>query len=163
MGDREGIPHLVVFEEEHRALRALLSRVHGEARARAVLLMDANGQLVAEWGDTAGLDVTAFCSLAASNLAATATMARLVGERDLTIVFHQGRSDSIHLSLIGKVILAVIFGKDASLGMVRLRVRRVSEEIRAVVDRAVERMRGEPAAASLGDVTEEDIEGLLRF
>ncbi|RMG90302.1 MAG: roadblock/LC7 domain-containing protein [Candidatus Dadabacteria bacterium] len=163
---RDGVPQLVVFEEEHRALRRILARVHADSRARAVLLLDVNGQLVAEWGDTSGLDVTSFCSLAASNIAATASMARLVGENDFTILFHQGKRDSIHISLIGNlVILAVIFGTEASLGMVRLRVRRAGGEIEQVLRRILGRMRSasRPAAGPLADITDQDIDELFRF
>jgi len=163
---REGVPQLVVFEEEHRDLRQILARIHSHSRARAVLLLDVNGQLVAKWGDTSGLDVTSFCSLAASNIAATASMARLVGEKDFTILFHQGKRDSIHISLIGdRVILAVIFGAEASLGMVRLRVRRAGAEIEAVLRRILSRMRLDDRldVDPLCDITDQDIDELFRF
>ncbi len=166
MSLREGIPQLVVFEEEHRDLRRILARIHSDSRARAVLLLDVNGQLVAEWGDTSGLDVTSFCSLAASNIAATASMARLVGEKDFTILFHQGKRDSIHISLIGdRVILAVIFGVEASLGMVRLRVRRAGVEIEGVLRRILARMRLDDRldVDPLCDITDQDIDELFRF
>ncbi len=166
MSLREGIPQFVVFEEEHRDLRRILARVHAESRARAVLLLDTNGQLIAEWGDTSGLDVTSFCTLAASNIAATATMARLVGEKDFTILFHQGKKDSIHISLIGqRVILAVIFGREASLGMVRLRVRQAAGAIEGVIRRVLARMRVDDRmdVDPLCEITDKDIDDLFSF
>lgn len=165
MSLREGIGQLVVFEEEHRDLRGILARIQVESRAKSVLLIDANGQLVVEWGDTEGLDLTSFCTLAASNLAATASMARLVGEQDFTLLFHQGVKDSIHISLIGQVILAVIFGHEASLGMVRLRVRKAAGEIEAVIERVLKRMRLEDRLDlnPLCEITEEDIDDLFSF
>ncbi len=166
MSLNEGIPQLIVYEEEHREVSRILARVHAESRGRAVLLLDVNGQLIAEWGNTAGLDVTAFCSLAASNIAATATMARLLGDNDFTILFHQGKEDSIHISLIGdRVILAVIFGKEASLGMVRLRVRRAAQEIEGVVERIIQRMSLQDRldVDPLCEITEQDIDELFSF
>ena len=166
MSLREGIPRFVVFEEEHRAFRSILKRVHEESKARSVLLVDTNGQLVAAWGDTAGLDVTSFASLAASNIAATATMARLVGEKDFTLLFHQGEKDSIHISLVGqRAILAVIFGKEASLSMVRLRVRKAAEEIGTVVEQAFCRMslRDRLDLSPLCEVSDQDIDDLFSF
>ena len=166
MSLNEGIPQLIVYEEEHREVSRILARVHAESRGRAVLLLDVNGQLIAEWGNTAGLDVTAFCSLAASNIAATATMARLLGDNDFTILFHQGKEDSIHVSLIGdRVILAVIFGKEASLGMVRLRVRRAAQEIEGVVERIIQRMSLQDRldVDPLCEITEQDIDELFSF
>lgn len=166
MSLREGVAQLVVFEEEHRALRAVLGRVHAESRAKAVLLIDTNGQLVADVGETADLDVTAFSSLTASNIAATASMARLVGESDFTILFHQGVRDSIHISLVGRrAILAVIFGQEASLGLVRLRVRKAAAEIDDVVTRILRRMtlRDRLDVNPFCEITEQDIDDLFSF
>ncbi len=166
MSLREGIPHLIVYEEEYDALRGVLERIHAESRARAVLLIDVNGQLVADWGEIEGLDVTAFCSLAASNIAATASMARLVGEKDFTILFHQGVRDSIHISLIGRrAILAVIFGSEASLGIVRLRVRNAASDIEEGIERVVRRMTLEDRLDlnPFCEITEQDIDDLFSF
>jgi predicted regulator of Ras-like GTPase activity (Roadblock/LC7/MglB family) len=163
---RDGIPRFVVFDEEHRALRGILAHVHTESRAKAVLLIDANGQLMVEWGNTAGLDLLSFCSLAASNIAATATLAQLVGEKDFTLLFHQGKRDSLHISLIGgRVILAVIFGNEASLGLVRLRVRKAAAQIEAVLQRIMRRMALDDRidVDPLCDITEEDIDELFSF
>lgn len=162
----EGVGQLVVFEEEHGALRSVLARIHAETRARAVLLIDTNGQLVADVGDTADLDITAFSSLTASNIAATASMARLVGEKDFTILFHQGEKDSIHISLVGqRAILAVIFGKEASLGLVRLRVRKTAAEIDGVVKRILRRMtlRDRLDLNPFCEITDQDIDDLFSF
>jgi predicted regulator of Ras-like GTPase activity (Roadblock/LC7/MglB family) len=162
----EGIPQLVVFEEEHSALRSALARTHADSRARAVLLIDTNGQLLADHGDTEGLDITAFASLTASNIAATASMARLVGEKDFTILFHQGEKDSIHISLVGqRSILAVIFGKEASLGIVRLRVRKAAVEIEEILRRVLRRMslRDRLDLNPLCEITDKDIEDLFSF
>lgn len=166
MNLKEGIPQLSIYEDEQRVLRSILSRIHAESRAKALLLIDMNGQLLVEWGDTACLDVTSFASLAASNIAATATMAKLVGENDFTLLFHQGKKDSIHISLIGEqVILAVIFGKQASLGLVRLRVRKAADQIEAMVKRITHRTKtdGDKNPNPLGEITEADIDGLFSF
>ena len=166
MSLKEGIAQLVVYEEEHSELKDVLARVHADAKAKAVLLLDAHGQLVADYGDTGSLDLTSFCSLAASNIAATATMAEMVGEKDFTLLFHQGKKDSIHISLIGtRAILAVIFGNDASLGLVRLRVRKAAEEIQEVVKRIVHRMtlNDRLDLNPLCEITEKDIDELFSF
>lgn len=166
MSLNEGVPHMVVYDEEHQALRRILCRVHADARAKAVLLMDTAGQLMADWGDTGELDLLSFCSLAASNIAATASMAQLVGEKDFTILFHQGKNDSIHISLVGnRVILAVIFGNEASLGLVRLRVRKAAEDVDGVVERIIRRMSvvDRLDLNPLCEITEKDIDDLFSF
>jgi len=163
---REGIPQLVVFDEEYQKFRQILRLVHTESRARCVLLLGTSGQLIAEWGDTSELDLDAFCSLTASNIAATASLAELVGEEDFTLLFHQGKEDSIHISLIGeRVILAVIFGKEVPLGLVRLRVRKAGQIIQKVVDMVLSRMKLEDRMDlnPLCEITEQDIDELFSF
>lgn len=166
MSLREGIPQLVVFDEEYQKFRQILRLVHTESRARCVLLLGTSGQLVAEWGDTSELDLDSFCSLTASNIAATASLAELVGEEDFTLLFHQGKEDSIHISLIGeRVILAVIFGKEVPLGLVRLRVRKAGQIIQKVVDMVLSRMKLEDRMHlnPLCEITEQDIDELFSF
>ena len=166
MSLREGIPQLVVFDEEYQKFRQILRLVHTESRARCVLLLATNGQMIADWGDTSELDVDSFCSLTASNIAATACLAELVGEEDFTLLFHQGKEDSIHISLIGeRVILVVIFGKEVPLGLVRLRVRKAGHIIQKVIDLVLNRMKLEDRLDlnPLCEITEKDIDDLFTF
>ena len=166
MSLREGVAQLVVFDEEYQKFRQVLRLVHTESRARSVLLIGSSGQLIADWGDTSELDVDSFCSLTAANIAATATLATLVGEDDFTLLFHQGKEDSIHISLIGEqVILAVIFGKEVPLGLVRLRVRKAGLIIQKVVDLVLSRMKIEDRLDMnpLCEITEQDIDELFSF
>jgi len=53
--------------------------------------VDKNGQLIASAGDTHNIDTTALASLTAGNIAATGGIARLLGEREFSILFHEGR------------------------------------------------------------------------
>ena len=146
---------------EQQALLAALARVHLASGARALLLIDVGGRLLAEVGETKDLDVAAFASLTARNIATTAALARLVGEEDFSILFHQGRKDSIHISLLGdSAILAVIFGRSASLGMVRLRVGKAAAEIQRIVQKLQRRrsLPGRLESSPLCDITERDID-----
>ena len=47
-------------------------------------------------------------------------MARLLGEEEFSILFHQGARDSIQLQLIGdRTLLAMMFDERTNLGLVR--------------------------------------------
>jgi len=62
--------------------------------------------------------------LTAGNIAATGGLAKLIGEREFSILFHEGERDNLHISIVGqRVILVVIFDQKSSLGLVRLRVK----------------------------------------
>jgi hypothetical protein len=57
-------------------------------------------------------------------------MAKLLGEEEFSIMFHQGKKDNIQLSLVGeRTILAVIFDDKTTLGMVRLYASQVSVKL----------------------------------
>src|SRR5512143_3063258 len=101
---------LVMYEEEFHRIDAELKKLHQQANSKVVFLVDKNGQLIASAGDTHDIDTTSLASLTAGNIAATGGIARLLGEKEFTILFHEGENDNIHISLIGqRIILVVIF------------------------------------------------------
>src|SRR6478609_1308295 len=127
------MPDLVLYDEEFRKIKESLQRLRVDANANVVFLVDKNGQQIAATGDLATLDTTSLASLTAGNVAATDGLARLIGEKEFTILFHEGEKDNIHISIVGqRVILVVIFDDRSSLGLVRLRVRKASMELEKV-------------------------------
>ena len=48
-------------------------------------------------------------------------MALCLGEEEFSIMFHQGKKDSIQLTLVGdRALLGIIFDESTTIGMVRL-------------------------------------------
>src|SRR5512134_2801920 len=120
--------HLVMYEDEFRRVDEELQKLYQQSNAKVLFLIDKNGQLIASAGDTHNIDTTSLASLTAGNIAATGGMARLLGEREFSVLFHEGDTDNIHISLIGqRVILVVIFDQRSSLGLVRLRAKKTSD------------------------------------
>ncbi|HMC83199.1 MAG TPA: roadblock/LC7 domain-containing protein [Candidatus Polarisedimenticolia bacterium] len=157
---------LILGEEDFQAIRSLISRLRVEANAKIVCLVDRNGQQIAGVGDLQTLDTTALASLAAGNVAATDSLARLIGEKDFTALYHEGEKDNLHISVVGgKMILVVIFDVRSSLGLVRLRVKRHSAELAAALERMRERSAkarsGKLGASPFADITDEDIDSLF--
>jgi predicted regulator of Ras-like GTPase activity (Roadblock/LC7/MglB family) len=159
---------LIMYEEEFQRIDAELKKLHNQANAKVVFLVDKNGQLIASAGDTHDIDTTSLASLTAGNIAATGGIARLLGEKEFTILFHEGEKDNIHISLIGqRIILVVIFDSRSSLGLVRLRVKKVSENLAQIFDaitRKVEREKGEGRLdeALFAEISDEDIDNLFK-
>jgi predicted regulator of Ras-like GTPase activity (Roadblock/LC7/MglB family) len=159
---------LIMYEEEFQQIDAELKKLHHQANAKVVFLVDKNGQLIASAGDTHDIDTTSLASLTAGNIAATGGIARLLGEKEFTILFHEGEKDNIHISLIGqRIILVVIFDSRSSLGLVRLRVRKASESLARIFDeitQKVEREKGEGRLdeALFAEISDEDIDNLFR-
>jgi len=158
---------LVLFEEDFNALQQILRRLQHESGASVVLLVDKNGQRIAFVGEVDALDMTALASLTAGNVAATDGLARILGEREFSVLLHEGEKENIYVSIVsGKVILVVIFGDRTSLGLVRLRVRRSSAELAIAFREITDRLEREPVLHSgieplLAEITDEDIDRLF--
>ena len=159
---------LVMYEEEFTKINAVCDRLTKDANAKVVFLVDKNGQLIAHAGETENLDTTSLASLTAGNIAATGGLAKLLGEKEFSILFHEGERDNLHISIIaGRVILVVIFDERSSLGLVRLRVKKASGELNDVFARIMSKVEKERAAAGaafespFAEITDEDIDSLF--
>ena len=75
-------------------------------------------------------DIYSLAALAAGNFGAVSTMAKIIGEDEFSLLFHKGEKESIHFSKVTSDFLLVsIFGKDVSLGFLRLKVAEAIEKI----------------------------------
>ena len=160
-------PDLMLFEEEYRALQEIVGRLAKDASAKVVFLVDKNGQQIAAAGDLQNIDATSLASLTAGNVAATDGLAKLIGEKEFSLLFHEGEKDNLHISIVGKRgIVVVIFDQNSSLALVRLRVRKASRELQEIFDRVEARALQETAAGSgfespFCEITDEDIDRLF--
>ncbi len=157
---------LVLHEEEFTRIREVISRLRTECNAKVVFLVDKNGQQIAAIGELNSIDTTALASLAAGNVAATDSLARLIGEKEFSVLFHEGERDNLHISVVGgRVILVVIFDERSSLGLVRLRVKKGSTELAVILDVMLKKSAAPRRAAAGGspfaEITDEDIDKLF--
>ena len=163
-----GASDLIMYEEEFQKIKDIISKLRVDANANVVFLVDKNGQQIAATGDVERLDTTSLASLTAGNVAATECLSKLIGEREFSVLFHEGEKDNIHISIVGgKVILVVIFDERSSLGLVRLRVKRSSEELNKVFQQIMDKTEKERAAGEsvfqspFAEITDEDIDALF--
>jgi predicted regulator of Ras-like GTPase activity (Roadblock/LC7/MglB family) len=157
---------LVLYEDEIRSLEGVLTRLRHDSNARAVFLIDKNGQQMAADGDIDQFDTTSLASLTAGNVAATDSLARLIGEREFSVLFHEGERDHIHISIVSKrAILLVIFDERSSLGLVRLRVKRAAGEFDKIFDAMAQKASTGPVEGPMetpfSEITDDDIDALF--
>jgi predicted regulator of Ras-like GTPase activity (Roadblock/LC7/MglB family) len=125
---------LIIYEEQIEQIEKTLRRLIKDAQAKCVLLVDKDGHLITRQGFTQTLDTTALAALLAGSFASTREIARLVGEPEFSVLFHQGKKDHIHISLVGeRTILVVIFDDRTTIGMVRLYAKEVSESLNQIL------------------------------
>jgi predicted regulator of Ras-like GTPase activity (Roadblock/LC7/MglB family) len=141
----------------------VIARLCVECAARVVFLVDRDGQPIAFHGDIGDMDTTSFSSLAAGNVAATSSMAKLIGEDVFPAVVHEGERESIFVSVIGRSLLVVVFDERSTLGLVKIRTKRASYEVAAILEEVATetanyRMNGN---SFFGEITDEDIDSLF--
>lgn len=152
-----------MHEQQFRQLSLILGKLRLESFSRVVFLVDKNGQQIATHGDVGDLDTTSLASLAAGNVAATGGMARLIGEKEFPTLSHEGERESIHICIIGRVLLVVVFDERSSLGLVKLRVKQASRDLSSLFDE-LERIsaeRREREEALFAEITDDDIDSLF--
>ena len=155
--------HFILHEKEFEAFQAVLQKLLADSYAKVVFLIDKNGSMLSAAGATTEFDTTSLASLAAGNIAATGGLASLIGEKEFSILFHEGEKDNMHISVIdNRLILVVIFDKRSSVGLVRLRTRKADEELTKILHAVDERKSGEEGGGVIEELTEADIETLFK-
>ncbi|MFQ5697781.1 MAG: roadblock/LC7 domain-containing protein [Myxococcota bacterium] len=158
-------PQLVLYEEDHKKIVAVAERLVHDANAKAVFLVDKNGQLVAEAGELVGIDTTSLASLVAGNIAASGGLAKLIGENEFPTHFHQGERDNVHITLVAqRIILVVIFDERSSLGLVRLRVKKAGQRFAQLFEalyKKAESEFGDEGDSPFSEITDDDIDNLF--
>ena len=154
---------LVMREEEFGRIKDAIVRLRNDANAKLVFLVDKNGQQIASHGEM-DVDATSLASLTAGCIAATGGLAKIVGEEEFPIHFHQGQRDNLHITLVGgRMILVVVFDERSSLGLVRLRVKKAGTELAKIFEEI--RKKSEHQAAVGGspfsEITDDDIDNLF--
>ena len=158
--------NLVILENDHARLAEILDRLREDCNAKLTFLLDKNGQQFARSGELDGVDPTSLASLTAGNVAATDGLAKLIGEKEFSILFHEGEHDNLHINIVaGRAILVVRFDERSSLGLVRLRVKKTTSDLAKIVEEIHARAKIESVASQatspFAEITDEDIDALF--
>ncbi len=152
----------VIHEEDYNRVLEICNHLSEQTNAKLVFLVDKNGQLIASSGDTGTMDTTSLATLAAGNIAATGGLAKLIGEQEFSILFHEGEKDNLHLSIIAnRYILVVVFDIRSSLGLVRLRVKKAGHQLETVFTEMIKKSESGAANPLFAEITDEDIDNLF--
>ena len=155
-------PQMVMYEEEFNQITTVCDRLNKDANGKVVFLVDKNGQLIAATGQTQDLDTTSLASLTAGNIAATGGLAKLIGEREFSILFHEGDKDCIYINIVaGRVILVVIFEDKNRIGLVRLRARKACDELTRIFEGLLRKVEAPGAGSPFAEITDADIDNLF--
>lgn len=153
----------ILQERQFQRLKNVIARLCVECAARAVFLVDRDGQPIAFHGDIGEMDTTSFGSLAAGNVAATSSMAKMIGEDVFPGVVHEGERESIYISVIGRSLLVLVFDERSTLGLVKIRTKRASYEVAGILEEvAAESANYKMNKDSfLSEISDDDIDSLF--
>lgn len=101
-----------------------------------VLLLDMSGNIIANL-DNGNMkhDIYSLAALAAGNFGAVSAMAKIIGENEFSLLFHRGKKENMHFSkVMTDFLLVTIFGKDVSLGFLRLKVAESIRKIEKILE-----------------------------
>ncbi len=155
---------MVLYEEDHKKILVVIGRLVREANAKGIFVVDKNGQLIAEAGEVRGIDTTSLASLTAGSIAATGGLAKIIGEQDFPVHFHQGVKDNLHITMVAnRWILVVVFDERSSLGLVRLRVKKATGDMNKVFEDLKKKADSEAASGTspFAEITDDDIDNLF--
>lgn len=117
-------------QEDNSIPNAILSELVDKSGALTAMIITKEGVSIDEAGDTSYLNTTAMAALVAGMFSATREVARLVGERQFSILLQQGETRHIHISLIhDSKMMVIIFEDYRRIGLVRHEARKAAEAI----------------------------------
>lgn len=126
---------LTISQPQLSEIDSVLDEMLTGSKAASVLLINSiDGSLFAAKGLTEDLDTTSLAALAAGTFASAREIARLVGEPEFTVLFHQGKRQHVHVNQAGEHgLLMTLFTDDTTVGLVRLCARKACARVRHVL------------------------------
>lgn len=154
---------LVFYSEDVEAIDRVLEEFLALSNAKCAFLIDRDGHLVAKKGDANNISGDSIAALVAGSFAATKEMARLLGETEFRVLFHQGsREQHIQVSLVGdRTLFTILFDERTTLGMVRFYASECSQKFAEIFDKARDRKNPPEQEVMLGDAFSEGVKNTL--
>jgi predicted regulator of Ras-like GTPase activity (Roadblock/LC7/MglB family) len=136
---------LVFYAADIDRINTVLLAFVKKANAQAVLLIDQEGHMVARQGFRQNHDSSALAALVAGSFASTREVARLLGEKEFRVLFHQGSGQSIHIALLGERTLQVsVFASSIKPGMIQVLCLELAHQMEGLLVEAARRAPAEP-------------------
>jgi predicted regulator of Ras-like GTPase activity (Roadblock/LC7/MglB family) len=121
---------LILTKNEIEKLEQIISEQLLSSGAEHVVVTDLSGNLIMERGTVEMDDIFSLAAVSAANFAATAEIARLIGEEDFALLYHKGGKRNVHFSRLAKDYLIItLFSDNVSLGLIRLRIGNAINEM----------------------------------
>ena len=124
---------LIFYEDDVERINKALENYQALSKSKCNILIDIEGHPVTQVGTTEGINLETISALVAASFAATKEVAKILGQDEFTTLTHQGKLESIQLTLVGeRTILATIFDNNTTIGMVMFYTKELVEKLNVV-------------------------------
>ena len=121
-----GTANLVITEEGIRAINSTLGNLVMDSGAKAALLLEKSGQLIAAQGETNAFDTMSLSALITGSFSSNKAIAGLIGETEFRKMFQQGKQSSVYMALLDTGdLISVIFSNQITIGKIKFKVEQV--------------------------------------
>ncbi|MBN1423481.1 roadblock/LC7 domain-containing protein [Candidatus Fermentibacteria bacterium] len=131
---------VIMLSDERERIEDVLDTLIEKSGSLCAILITKDGHTISARGTTSFLNITALATLVAGSFAATRQVAALIGEKEFSILFQQGASRHVHISLVaGTAMLIAVFEDSQRIGLVRLHAKRAADGLAALMSVSRER------------------------
>ncbi|MBF0233402.1 MAG: roadblock/LC7 domain-containing protein [Desulfamplus sp.] len=124
----------VIREDLVAKVEIVLQNFIDESGATYALITDMGGNPLFSAGEE-DFDVDTLAALSAANYATTKEIANLIKEDNFSLLFHRGNNENVHFAKITPdVLMIVLFKPFLSLGLLRLKINGLQEQITALIE-----------------------------
>ncbi|SLM30189.1 Roadblock/LC7 family protein [Desulfamplus magnetovallimortis] len=124
----------VIREDIVAKVEIVLQNFIDESGATYALITDMGGNPLFSAGEE-DFDVDTLAALSAANYATTKEIANLIKEDNFSLLFHRGNNENVHFAKITPdVLMIVLFKPFLSLGLLRLKINGLQDQITALIE-----------------------------
>jgi len=135
---------MIFYENDIEQINEVCSALLDKSEALAGMLVDTEGHLITQVGETK-IDLESMSALIAGSYQATRQVARLLGEEEFALTLHQGKHENIHLSLVGeRALFVVVFDGKTTVGKIRLYSDQAAQKLVEIFHNIAERKEEDP-------------------
>lgn len=124
-------------EKQINVIAKILQKGLVDIGVNCAALIDVSGRIVVKRvnADSKNIDqdIKTMAVLAAGNFCAVSAIAEIIGESEFSLVVHKGKNGNIYLNkVMTGFLLLTIFGKEPSVGVLRLKVTETITQIQKI-------------------------------
>jgi predicted regulator of Ras-like GTPase activity (Roadblock/LC7/MglB family) len=122
---------MILFPEDIERLNAVLSQLVTKSNLLFAVLINKDGRLLSSQGSLENIDTVSMAALVAGNSASTLAIANLMGEREFSTMYHQGKEKHIYIAAVDdNTFLALVFDDRTNIDRVKVFARQFDRQLK---------------------------------